>query len=154
MAAKKACVIHTEAKRSDAENVAGRLASDGYEVCITEVSADEAKAVQSGDSSSLTAEVRACIDGADLCVILVDDDADICAGLGGIAGAASDGGCRVITVGGEPEEVPEPLDDIIDGHVPAADSADLLDIANGRSDRVKSDRQSAAKRSEDKVKCQ
>jgi hypothetical protein len=154
MATKKACVIFSAAKRTEADEVVRKLRDEGFEVCAAEVASDVGRAVKAGDITSVSAEVANCIDGAEVCIILVEEDASASAGMGGLAGIASDGGCRVITVGGSPEKLPRELDDIIDGHVPSADTPELIDIVNGRPDRIKPDKKPAPSRDEDRVKCQ
>lgn len=128
---KKACVIHTASKSGDAEIVAGRLVDDGYVVCTTEVTTEIASSAKAGDTSSLPADAIDCISGAEVCVILVDDTID----LGAIGGLVSDQGCRVVTVGGSPDDLPEQLDDIGDAHVPSPESPELLDEVRGVRER-------------------
>ena len=150
MAAKKACVIHTPAKKDAAEATAARLQGDGYEVCVTEVTSDIAGQVKAGAGSSLPSDVAACLDGADICVILVDDEVS----LGAIGGLASDAGCRVITVGGAPDDLPTEFDDIVDGHVPGPDSPELPDVVDGDSVLMRPDGTSMPRRKPKRVKCQ
>ncbi len=154
VATKKACVIYTPEKAAEAAKVAARLGDDGFAVCREEVTSEEAITAKASNTSSLPAQVLQCLEGAEVCVILLEEDVGTDAGMGGISGIASDGGCRVVTVGGSPEALPTELDDIIDGHVPSADSPDLIDIVNGRPDRIQPDDTSAPKRDEDRVKCQ
>lgn len=150
MAADKACVLHIPQKRTEAEEVGARLRANGYEVCITGVSSQTAKAVKAGDASSLPSTVADCLDGAVICVILVDGEGT----LGAIGGIASDSGCRVVTVGGPPDGLPQELDDVIDGHVPYADSPELIDIVQGEDARVTPDGKRAPTRKPKRVKCQ
>lgn len=150
MATKKACVVHTPAKKTDAEAVRERLSNDGYSVCLTEVSASEANAVEAGDRSSLPVDVRECLEGAEICVILVDD----VVGLGAIGGLASDMGCEVMTVGGSPEDLPDSLDDVTDGHVPTPDAPQLEEIVQGKPEMIRPDNTRAKPRDSDRVKCQ
>ena len=150
MATKKACVIHTTSKKAEAEAVAKQLSDKGFQVCVTEVSAEEANAVKSGDSSSMPNAVQECLEGSEVCVVLVDEAVD----LGGIGGIASDQGCRVVTVGGDPDNLQTNLDDIIDGHVPSPDDPELVDVVEGEPDRIKPDHTPAPPRKPDTVKCQ
>jgi hypothetical protein len=150
MATKKACVVHTASKKMEAEAVAKQLSDEGFQVCVTQVTAEEASAVKSGDSASVPGAVQECLEGAEVCVILIDEAID----LGGIGGIASDGGCRVVTVGGDPDDLASDLDDIIDGHVPSPDDPELVDIAEGEPDRIKPDHTPAPPRNPDTVKCQ
>jgi hypothetical protein len=153
MAEKKACVIYTAAKEAEAMRVAERLKGEGYEVCAEEVTPEFAEAAPDG-GSPIPQELAECLSGAEVCIILVEGDPALSAGMGGIGGAASDGGCRVVTVGGNPEALPTELDDIIDGHVPSADTPELIEIANGRPDRIRPDNSPTPDRDEDRVKCQ
>ncbi|WP_162888162.1 hypothetical protein [Sphingomonas mesophila] len=148
--AKKACIVFTEARAAEAEVVAKRLQENGFDACMAEVSITEAKAVQAGDASTLPDHVKDCLDGAEVCVILVDEEA----ALGGIGGLASDGGCRVVTVGGDPAILPTDIDDIIDGHVPSPDAPDLIDVVEGEPERIRPDNSPAPPREPDRVKCQ
>src|SRR5690242_19761312 len=92
MATKKACILHTPEKKAAADEVAKRLKEKGYAVCVTEVSTETAKAVKAGDKASLPADVADCLEGADVCIVLVDEQGS----LATIGGLASDGGCRVV----------------------------------------------------------
>jgi hypothetical protein len=148
--AKKACVIHTKGKQAEADATSAKLQDVGYEVCMAEVTAGEAAAVKAGEHGSLPARVQDCLSGAELCLILVDDEV----GLGIVAGLASDGGCRVVTVGGSPEDLPEELDDIIDGHLPSPDAPDFVDVIEGEPERVGPDNEPAPPRKPPRVKCQ
>jgi sorbitol-specific phosphotransferase system component IIA len=51
MATKNACVLHTPAKRAEAEEVGKQLRAQDYEVCITGVSTQTAKTVKTGDKA-------------------------------------------------------------------------------------------------------
>jgi hypothetical protein len=150
MAAKKACILHTPQKAAEAEEVGKRLRADGHEVCITGVSSQTAKAVKAGDKSSLPITVAECLNGASVCVLLIDDEKS----LGAIGGIASDSGCRVVTVGGSPEALPTELDDIVNGHVPTPDTPELVDIVDGEDIRIEPDGSQAPRRKSDRVTCQ
>jgi hypothetical protein len=150
MATKKACVLHTPEKKAEAEAVSKRLQADGFEVCVTGVSTQTAKSVKAGDTSTLPTTVEACLKDASVCVILVDDEGS----LGAVGGLASDAGCRVLTVGGSPDALPNDLDDVADGHVPSPDAPELVDIANGKDERIAPDGTSAPPRKPKRVKCQ
>lgn len=151
MSTKKACVIFTAAKEAEVGQVVQRLSEAGYEVCTTEVEPDIAKAVKAGAVASVPTEVANCLSGAEVCVILLDQELDA---FGGLAGVASDGGCRVVTVGGDPEKLPADLDDVIDGHVASSQNPDFVEIVNGRPERIKPDNSPATRRKVNKVKCQ
>jgi hypothetical protein len=150
MTTKKACVIHTPPKRSEAEAAAARLKNDGYSVCVSEVTAAVANAVKAGDKNSLPGEVQDCLAGAEVCVILVDEAID----LGAIAGIASDMGCEIITVGGSPADLPTSLDDITDGHLPSPEAPQFEEVVEGKPDMIKPDNTPSKDRDTDRVKCQ
>jgi hypothetical protein len=150
MAAKKACVLHTPEKAADAEIVGQRLRASGYEVCITGVSSETAKTVKAGDKSSLPNAVAACLEGASVCVLLIDNEGT----LGALGGIASDSGCRVVTVGGPPDALPTELDDIVNGHVPNPDTPQLVEIVDGEDIRIEPDGSQAPRRKSDRVTCQ
>lgn len=149
----KACVIFSPTKEAEAEQVVVRLRAEGYDVCAITVTPEVAAAAKEG-SSSLPTDIAACIAGAEVCVILVDVDPGASSALGGLGGMASDGGSRVVTVGGDPKALSAELDDIIDGHVPSPETPELIDIVGGRPDRIAADNTPADKRNEDRVKCQ
>jgi hypothetical protein len=150
MATKKACILHTPAKKIEAEAVGDRLRVRGYEVCITGVSTQTANAIKAGDKSSLPSTVAECLQGASVCVILIDDEGSLAA----VGGIASDSGCRVVTVGGSPEALPTELDDIVNGHVPTPDTPQLADIVDGEDIRIEPDGTQAPRRKSDRVTCQ
>ena len=148
--AKKACIIFGSGKQAEADKAAAQLQEAGYDVCLAKVTGEEATAVKAGDHDSLPEPVQDCLSGAEVCIILVDDDVD----FGGIGGLASDDGCRVVTVGGSPDALPEGLDDIIDGHVPSPDAPNLIEIVEGEPERIQPDNSPASPRKPDRVKCQ
>jgi len=88
---------------------------------------------------------------ADLCVLLLEDSAE---GLAAIGGLGSDMGCQVVTIGGDPEELPSELDDVIDGHVPEIDLPVVDEIIEGEPERIKPDGEPAEERKLRRVKCQ
>lgn len=151
---KKACVIYSHENQAEASQVAQRLGGEGYEVCATEVTGEEANSIKAGVLDSIPPKVAGCLADAEVCVILVGEDKPAEVGFGGVAAAASDAGCRVVTVGGSPEQLPTELDDVIDGHVPSADSPELPEIISGRPQRIRPDNTPAPERDEDRVKCQ
>lgn len=150
MALKKACIIFTTTKEVEAEATAAQLRDNGYSVCMAEVTAEVGGAVKAGDQASLPAEVADCLQDAEVCIILIDETGD----LGAIGGLASDRGCRVVTVGGSPDDLPQELEDIIDGHAPSLDAPELMDVVKGEPERIKSGHEPAPGRKPDRVKCQ
>jgi hypothetical protein len=153
MAAKKACVLYGSEQEVAAEAAAERLRKDGYEVCASEVTAEEARTVRAGDLTSLPPQVSECLKGAELCLILLAER-NPSADLGPLAGLASDAGARVVTLGGSPEELPTELDDVIDGHVPSVDAPRFDEVVCGVPERLRPDNTTVPRRDEDRVKCQ
>ena len=151
MANNLACVVYLSSYRGEVAAVEQRLQVLGYEVQSFEVTKERASAVQTGDPSSLPSELRKCLDKADLCVLLIDEDADC---LGAVAGFGSDFGCRVVTVGGEPDDVPSDVDDIADGHVPDIERPEADEILCGKPERIQTDGVAAPVRKPARVKCQ
>ena len=123
----KACLIYvaeTEARRGV---VAERLKAQGYDVC--EVSADLATAelARSG-ASDLPPELKACIDGADLCVILLPAEPDRDGAIGAAAGYADGQRRRIVcVVEGDRTAYPQTIDDVcksvVRGESPNLDEA-------------------------------
>lgn len=150
MAARKACIVYTEAKSAEADVVADRLKGQGFNPCLAKVTVEDAMAVKAGDASSLPRAVQDCLNGAQVCILLIEDEST----LGGIGGLASDAGCRVITVRGDPGDLTQDLDDLIDGHIPSPNSPELIDVVEGAQERVLPDGSSAPPRNPDRVKCQ
>lgn len=153
MAEKKACVLYGSGQENAAEAAAERLRNDGYGVCTVEITAEEAHAVRAGDLTSVPSAAAECIEGSEVCLILIGEGNGV-ADLGPLAGLASDAGARVVTVGGSPEDLPTELDDVIDGHVPSIDSPRFDDVVCGVPERVRPDNTTPTGRKEDRVKCQ
>ena len=149
---KKACVLYGATKTAEAEHLKAELEKSDCTVCLTEVTAAVGQNVQQGLMLGLPDEVAACIDGADLCFILLSDE--IAEVSGSLAGAASDRGCRVVSIGGSPSDLPQALDDIIDAHLPSPGNEHLPAVIGGECIRVGPDKTRAHDRDEDRVKCQ
>jgi hypothetical protein len=66
----------------------------------------------------------------------------------------ADLGCRVVTVGGDPETVPTELDDVADGHVSDIEQPLADDILGGDRVRVKPDGTATEPRAPKRQKCQ
>lgn len=151
MAEEFACIVFLPSSRGKVEEVEQRLISQGYQVHTFEITNDRAAAVKSGDWGSLPKELADCLEEAALVVFLIDEGGSL---LGPIAGLGSDAGCRVVSIGGGPSELPEGLDDVIDGHIPNVNAPDADDIIGGKPDRIESDGQAAPPRKPKRVKCQ
>lgn len=151
MAGKLACVVYLSSYQGSVDAVEDHLQALGYEVHTFEVTEERAQAVRAGDSSSLPDELRQCLEKADLCVLLLGEDAER---LGAIGGLGSDMGCQVVTVGGDPEKLPSELDDVIDGHVPDTEQPTVDEIFEGTPERIKPDGEPAEVRKAKRVKCQ
>ena len=151
MATKLACVIYLESYTGSVLAIKNKLDEQGYEVHSFELAKNLASDVRMGHWETLPDQIAACLRDADLVVLLIDDDAET---LGPIAGLGSDAGCRVVTVGGNPDNLPESLDDIIDAHLPNLDIPQAGEIIGGVSDRLSDEGRSAAKRKPRRVKCQ
>lgn len=154
MTEKKACVIFTASKEAEAKHVVQRLSDSGYEISAIEVTHEIAEAAKAGDQASIPPEIASCLNDAEVCVILFEEETAASGALGGLAGIASDAGCRVVTIGGDPDELPSDVDAIIDGHVPSSETPDLIDVVNGRPRRIRPDNTQAPGRDPERVKCQ
>jgi hypothetical protein len=150
--AKKACVLFGSEKTNEAEQLRVQLEQAGCTVCLTEITIDVAKVVQNKDAENFPEEVTICLDGADLCFILISEGILGCAGA--IGGAASDGGCRVISIGGSPDNLPTQLDDLVDSHLPDVNDENLPSVVDGESICIGPDKVRRPTRKEDRVKCQ
>lgn len=151
MAKDVACIVYLPSNVGSVEEVEQRLASQGYEVRSFEVTKERAAAVKAGQWETLPNELAACLEEAVLVVLLIDEDANL---LGPIAGLGSDAGCRVVSIGGSPDDLPVDLDDIIDGHIPSVDAPNADEVIGGKPDRIEPDGESASPRKPVRVKCQ
>lgn len=89
---KKACVIFVARLEEKAVVVAARLEAEGFDVCLHPASEEDARAAKGG--GTVNAEIAKCLDGADVCVFLIDEE-DQFSGLGWTAVGA---GARVVGV--------------------------------------------------------
>lgn len=151
MASKAACIVYIEEFAGSVDAVEARLHELDYDVQSFEISKDRATAVRAGELESMPPELRTCLEAADLCVLLLGDDAEC---LGAIGGLGSDLGCRVVTIGGSPENVPSELDDIADGHLPDVDQPAADEVLGGTRSRIKTDGEPAEERKAKRQKCQ
>jgi len=152
MADRVACVIYTKSRANDLPATEQSLVLQGYRVDAFEITQDLAGDFISGNDASLPSVLRTCLEIAEVCVLLFDENcADVFCGIGGFA---SDRGCRVITVGGDPDDIPTELDDISDGHVPSPEVDSFPDIIKGDPVRIKPNGEKAPPRNPDRIKCQ
>lgn len=151
MVKKLACVVYLNSYAGSVAAVEQRLQALGYKVHSFEVTKERADAIVAGDAASLPSELRNCLQECELLVLLLDDDAEC---LGSIGGLGSDAGCRVVTVGGDPETVPTELDDITDGHIPNIEHPTADEVLGGSRERIKPDGTVSDERKPKRVKCQ
>lgn len=149
--ARLACVVYLSSYAGSVDAVEEHLQALGYEVHSFEVTEERARAVRAGALDTLPEELRHCLENAELCVLLLGDDAEA---LGAIGGLGSDMGCRVVTVGGDPENLPDELDDVIDGHVPDIEQPPADEVFDGAPERIKPDGSPSEERKPKRVKCQ
>lgn len=150
---KKACLIYIQATEPFVEDTTALLEAAGFEVCVEIADAEVAQQAKEG-KAGLPENIEKCIKDADECVILYpgDDASDV--SLGGVGGACSDSGARVVGVCcGTREQSPADVDDFADSYV-HSDSPKLSDAINGESCWENSDRTPAPPRKIDRVKCQ
>lgn len=150
---KRACIIFVDSTRSQVAHVRSALEANGYKVSETEVCPDEATAAQSG-TGQISESLRICIEGADLCIFLVPEEAGAAEQLGGGVGAGKDAGKRVIGVlVGSGTAVPQVFDDLADCIV-RVDSERLPDAINGEEVWEAPDGSTPPPRKPKRVKCQ
>ena len=151
MAQKLACVIYLSSYSGSVAATEEKLVEQGFAVHVFEIAKALASQVSIGQWDTLPAEIADCVKKADLVVLLIEDDAEL---LGPIAGLSSDAGCQVVTVGGEPDALPDGLDDIIDGHLPNLEIPQAEEILGGATNRLGQDGDPVAPRKPRRVKCQ
>lgn len=149
----KACVIYVAETQARLAGVVERLKAQGYEVC--EVSADLPTAqITAAGASELPAEIRACIDGADLCVILLPSEPDCDDAIGEAAAYADQQQRRMVCiVEGARIAYPEAIMDV-GKCVVRADSPRLDDAIRGDDFWEGPDGKPAPERPYTVVKCQ
>jgi len=89
---KKACVIFVARLEEKAAFVAASLESEGFDVCLHQASEEDARAAKGG--GTVNAGIAKCLDSADVCVFLIDDEEQ----YSGIGWAAIGAGTRVVGV--------------------------------------------------------
>lgn len=89
---KNACVIFVARLEDKAAFVAARLESEGFDVCLHEASEEDARAAKGG--GTINADIAKCLDGADVCVFLIDEEGQ----FSGLGWAAVGSGARVVGV--------------------------------------------------------
>lgn len=150
---KQACLVYVTATANLRAEARARLEAEGYEVCEVLTDLDEAIAAEAGEPV-LSPDLRACIDGAELCVFLLPDDAAEDGGLGAGGGYASELGKPFIAVVvGAREALPEAFDADAAGIVRDCDE-DLAGAIRGDPSFKKPDGSNVSARKTDHVKCQ
>lgn len=128
---KRACLVYVTATAGARASARTRLEAEGFEVCEVLADIDAALAADAGEVD-LPPDLKACIDGAELCVFLLPEDeaSDGCLGAGG--GYASEiGKPFVAVIDGARETFPDVFD---------ADSAGIVhDCNEGLADAIKGD---------------
>lgn len=151
MANKLACIVYLSTFAGSVDAVEQHLQALGYDVHSFEVTKDRANTVVAGELSSLPTELRKCLKDAELCILLIGEDAEC---LGPIGGLGSDLGCRMVTIGGDPDDVPTDIDDIADGHIPDIEQPEADEVLGGERIRIKPDGEAAPERKPKRQKCQ
>lgn len=107
---KRACLVYVTATAGLRAVARERLEAEGYEVCEVLADADAAFAAQAG-AQKLPDDLRACIEGAEICVFLLPTDAvnDGCLGAGG-SYASELGKPFIAAVDGAREALPQAFD--------------------------------------------
>ncbi|MEG8033703.1 hypothetical protein QP179_20030 [Sphingomonas aurantiaca] len=150
---KRACLVYVTATSGARASARSRLEAEGFEVCEVLADVDAALAAEAG-REDLPPDLKACIDGAELCVFLLPEDgaSDGCMGVGG--GYASESGKPfVAVVGGERETIPAVFDADAAAIVYDCDS-ELVDAIRGDTSFKKPDGTRVDDRSINHVKCQ
>lgn len=151
--AKRACLVYTAATAGERDAVRKRLEDQGYDVCEVEAQLADAVAAQAGEAD-LPSELRACIDGAEVCIFLIPEDASAMGDLGGGIGAGNASGKRVVAVlVGQPQNLPQKVDDLADAVV-RVDSDNLIPAVEGEKVWEAPGKEGGEPRKTKRVKCQ
>ncbi|RZI61517.1 MAG: hypothetical protein EOP37_07195 [Rubrivivax sp.] len=113
---KKVCILFVPSMSNIAQDYARQLESEGCMVCLTEVSADAALAVQSGQPSGDPA-IEQCLSGAEAKVILLPTGKVPPQLQSGIAAAAASPG-RLAVIYETDAEIPQEAEDLANSVVP------------------------------------
>ena len=150
---KKGCLVYVTATAGLRAGARARLEAEGYKVCEVLADLDDAIAAEAGEPF-LSADLKACIDAADLCVFLLPEDAagDGCMGAGGNY-ASELGKPFIAAVEGAREVLPQAFDADAAGVVHGLDE-ELTDAIRGNSSFKKPDGSNAPLRKTDHIKCQ
>lgn len=153
MTTKKACLIYVTVTTGLKAGARARLEAEYYDVCEVLADLDDAVSAEAGEPV-LSADLKACIDTADLCVFLLPEDAAGDGSIGAGSGYASELGKPFIAVvGGERTTLPEPFDADAAGIVHDAEEG-LTDAIRGDTSFNKPDGSKGSPRKTDHVKCQ
>lgn len=150
-AQRKACLIYVESMEAARHDVLKQLAAEGFFVCESILMLGHIDAANS--AAELPGDVRDCIDGADLCVIILPeserDDPVICAA----AAVAISNGCQVIVVNSGRPLIPTILEDGAHSVV-SGGSTRLADAIKGIEIWEDTDGTPRAPRAIKRVRCQ
>lgn len=145
---KKACVIFVARLEEKAAFVAARLESDGFDVCLHEASEEDARAAKGG--GAVSAGIAKCLDGADVCVFLIDEEGQ----FSGLGWAAVWSGARVVGVlVGENAKASADIDEIGSAVLPI-ESGNLGKALTGEDIWEGADGQPVKPRNPRRQKCQ
>lgn len=144
----KACLVYVVEMKAEAESLANRLRTDGFEVCLELVDAVVAQALSAGEG--VPTNVLECIRSADVCYFLLDGNVDLAAGIDeSLRFAAGDGKRIVAIVEGQ---LPVAVDDLASTVlVPGSASASAAATENVPSDHPG---RPGGRRHIERVKCQ
>lgn len=150
---KRACLVYVTATSGARASARSRLEAEGFEVCEVLADVDAALAAKAG-REDLPPELKACIDGAELCVFLLPEDGASDGYLGAGGGYASEiGKPFVAAVVGARETLPAVFDADAAAIVHDCDSR-LADAIKGDSSFKKPDGTKTDDRSIRHIKCQ
>jgi len=97
---KKACVFHVLEDNCDVAKVVKRLEGEGFDVHVVAVSKAEAVAIDQGQTGDTSAEAAACIENADLIMVLISKSVETSAPIVAILTEAQNEHGRIVGVWG------------------------------------------------------
>ena len=147
----KACVVFVSFLKPKALELESLLKAEGFDVCLTETGEAEASAAKSGDISSASAEVLACVRGADVCYFLISHPLDPALQSG--MDTALGKGPRVVVISSDLSELAREVDDYADS-VLTVDSGVLARVVKGEDICEQANGSRATPRTPKRVKCQ
>lgn len=150
---KKACLIFVSSMAAEKDRVLLLLDHSGHSVCVVEAKIDDARDAKSG-KEIVPDTLQACIDGAEICIFLIPEDASALGELGGGIGLGNASGKRTIGIlCGHPAALPQGVDDLVDSVV-GIDSAKLPDAIAGEDVWEDPENPQQKSRKAKRVKCQ